>query len=262
MSVSGSRPPRPDEAPSDHTALLPPLFDMLREPASGFSRLEFPAPIDWRLRLGEAAPAAVVLKADAALELGPPGVVAMSQVLWTTAPGAVESGLWVAGSLRASPGAPEAQPQRLPFVQLVVLQLTDAEQAADARLTRLLRLTNRVPGYMSRSLSGKSWVRLHRRLAAAGFDLAALGACLQATYREALGDRAAIAVALGAGAGPHLASLDPLCVAAQAVSDGALVRRWSTDGAAACSDLSCTTCDDRLACDVVRAAVAGRGEAA
>ncbi|MBW2702800.1 MAG: hypothetical protein JRF33_18415 [Deltaproteobacteria bacterium] len=165
----------------------------------------------------------IVTAEDMGLELGAPGLASISSLLWTNKKGLLEDGIQTAGR-----DFPKAHGEALAFGLLIMVQVDAGFDPTGPNFQSLKNLSNRLPGYMGRSMPGKLWVRLHRDLLAKGFSMSALGQCLALAYREAVPELRAVRVVLVSGENDLLKEMD------------------------SCDDLDCSSCDEQETCDIIR----------
>lgn len=194
--------------------------------------------------------ASVVLAGDTALELGAPGTPSVCRALWTRAPGLVTDRVYVlgeAGGVAASSS----------LLLLALVELPEGLDPLESPVAGVLHLTHRLPWVMTRSLSGRLWIRVHRR-AAAAFSLGALAQTVRAAYAAERPEIARVDVVVAAGEDALVRAFEPLAAAAGVVDGEHQRLRWEADGEISCSDLDCRTCDEKPVCDTIREVIAFR----
>ncbi|MDD5711432.1 MAG: hypothetical protein PHY31_01590 [Smithellaceae bacterium] len=106
--------------------------------------------IGYRARTDGRRIASIVTAADTALELGSPKHQTVSTLLWTRHSGVVTDLIATAGR-----DFPDLRETPVGFAQIVMVELDDTFDPTGPNFQALLNLTNRIPGYMTRSIPGK-----------------------------------------------------------------------------------------------------------
>lgn len=194
---------------------------------------------------------------DTAIELGSPQVASSSIILRGSDQASSMGNLWVLGNeiahLKESP---------LPFLQIVIFHIDkNVTPPSDFNLRKLRNLTNKLPGFMSCSMSGKSWIRIDKTLANKDFSLYSLGQCIWKNYSCNITGLNGIDIIIAAGNSDIVERFRPIIDASQVLSRESRKSRWLRDGVISCDDLSCNVCDDKPSCDTLRRIVTKRTEA-
>ncbi len=204
--------------------------------------------------------ATVVLAGDTALELGAPGTPSVCRALWTRERRLVTDRVYVRSGVEEMEGGSSSDGNRGKSKSLALLALVELPEDLDpleGPVAGVLHLTHRLPLVMTRSLSGRLWIRVHRR-AADSFTPRALAQTVRAAYAAELPGIGRVDVVLVVGDDARVRALEPLAAAA-AVVDGEHRRlRWEEDGGISCSDLDCRTCDEKPVCDTIREVITFR----
>jgi CO dehydrogenase/acetyl-CoA synthase beta subunit len=200
----------------------------------------------------------IVLAPDVALELGHPGTAAQSFVLLTCGDDVCAGRLtrvgWDFDGLERRPVGPTA---RRPFAQVVLLRVSPDCPPDPFVLDNAQYLTDRLPGYMVRSVPGRLWARISRAGRRAGLDLTILGQALMARYLEIDGVEA-VEVLFVTSSAQDVEALAPLAHEAHILSGQHKKLVLSDDGLVDCLDLSCEACDERALCDALRDVIVRR----
>ncbi len=193
----------------------------------------------------------VVMDEDTAIELGSPQTDSISRVLLTNRPGFVGRSdgnrIWIGGK-----DLDKIKSRSVSFLQLILLELEANTDPTDSNLHRLKNLTNKIPGYMTRTVPEKIWIRVHKRLLKKGFSLYSLGQCLYQNYKDSIDGLKKIDIILAADAPELVNKFKPICVAAKIISDENRKLKWEEDGVVSCEDLNCNSCEEQPTCDTLR----------
>jgi len=200
----------------------------------------------------------IVLAPDVALELGHPATAAQSFVLVTSGDGVHAGRLTRVGpdfdELERRPGA---STQRHPFAQVVLLRVSPDGPPDPFVVDNAQYLTDRLPGYMVRSVPGRLWVRISRSRRRAGLDLTVLAQALMARYLE-LDAVEAVEVLFVTSSVPDVEALVTLANEARVLSGQHKKLVLAADGGVDCPDLNCEACDERALCDSLRDVIVRR----
>jgi len=120
-------------------------------------------------------------------------------------------------------------------------------------------LTNRLPGYMVRSLPGRLWARIGRREAGRrpgpALGLFDLGKALIAAYQLDFPTITGVEIALVTSNESDLETLAPLCLEADVIAGRHKRLSLGVSGDLDCSELDCENCDEKPVCDNLREVV-------
>lgn len=243
---------------TDCAPLINQVLEMVRDQVQGFSchlpdngeeahRIGF-------LPRGEKTGRAVIVTADnAALELGSPQHPTVSTLLWTKQKALLSNAIWTAGrdflQIKESP---------VSFAQVVMMELDTDFDPTGPNIQTLSNLTNRIPGYMTRSLPGKIWIRIHRNLLAREFSLLSLGQCLTQAYHESIPGLRNIEVVLIADNADLVGHLIPIQNRARVIYGENKKLALEADGTISCEDLDCENCEEKPTCDTLRDVIVKR----
>ena len=194
----------------------------------------------------------VVLKEETALELGAPGLLSVSRAFITRDPSIVRDRLHV---VELSPHRTGSE--SLSLLHVAVLHFPDTMDINDQGPVRLMNLTNRLPRVMTRSIPGRLWVRVHKKLIKK-FSLYGWGQVIRAAYEAHYPQVDKIDLFLAAGDDALIGRFAPLAGAAGVIAGENRKLRWEQDGVIACNDLDCAVCDEQVACDTIRQVVTFR----
>ncbi len=209
--------------------------------------------ISFRFKDEKIKKASVVTAEDTAIELGSPLHQTVSTLLWTKKRGLIGNAIRTAGSdlsvLKKSP---------ISFAQVVMVELDRDFDPTGPNIQTLSNLTNRIPGYMTRSIPGKIWIRIHRDLMAKGFSLYSLGQCLAQAYRESISGLRSIEIVLVADAPGLVECFVPIHNRSRIIYGENKKLALEADGTISCEDLNCNDCDEKPACDTIRDVIVRR----
>jgi CO dehydrogenase/acetyl-CoA synthase beta subunit len=199
---------------------------------------------------------ALVLAEDAAVELGAPSQRSVNLFLWSRDVELIPEGLWLAG-----PDCADLKGQSVSYAQVVMAGLKPGIDPLDASLENLMNLTNRIAGFMTRSLQGRIWIRIHRDLAGRGFSLVDVGGAMASAYaREASGTVEKLGIVLVAHEPDLVSRLQKIQARARVINGENRKLQLEADGSFSCDDLNCSSCDEKTYCDVLRELIVKRSE--
>ena len=193
-------------------------------------------------------PTSVVVGPDVGVELGRPGTASHALVLTTYDPALVDDGLVQCAGRDLAP-EPKAG---LAVAQVVVLALEPGALPNPHELEATGYLANRVPGYMTRTVPGRLWVRVSRGLLDRGFNLASLGFVLLAAFKMDFDEVKKAEVLLVAGDEGLVRRLDSLVAEHKVLSGRHMKLVLTEEGVYDCPDLDCESCDEKPTCDALK----------
>jgi CO dehydrogenase/acetyl-CoA synthase beta subunit len=184
-----------------------------------------------------------------AAELGHPSTASQAILLTSYQPELVDHGrISIVG-----PDVGEMEKQhRHPFAQVVMLALRPEGAPDPFQMNSIQYLIRRLPGYMVRSVPGKLWVRISRKAMERGLTLKTVGSALITAYRTAFEDVAKAEVAFVTSSPEDVETLAPVSREADILAGKHKKLVLSPDGDVECSDLSCSTCEEKPTCDNLR----------
>lgn len=254
MTAEDQNASNPNGDLQDHSYLIDKVSELLNDPENGFRSHSVEGLKECkRVGYGKTGKGNgfVVMAEDTVIELGSPRTESVSSVLWTKKEGVVGGPesfrVWISGRELS-----EIQQGSVSFLQFVVIQLHEAEDPTDFRLYRLKNLSNKIPGYMTRSIPDKIWIRIHKKLLKKKFSLYALGQCLCKTYQESVPGLAAMDVILAADNSELVSKFEPICRTAKIISGDNKKLKWEADGVVSCDDLNCDVCEEQPTCDTLK----------
>lgn len=191
----------------------------------------------------------IVLAGDTAIELGHPRTASQSMVLMTFQPELVSHN-------RISIVGPDFEDMREggqhAFAQVVMLairsdRLPDPFDADSAQY-----LTNRLAGFMVRSVPGRLWVRISRQGRAEGLTLKTIGSALIAAYGGDFKGVEGVEVVFVTSGRDDVEALAQVGVEASILAGKHKKLFLAVDGGIECSELDCDSCDSKQVCDNLR----------
>jgi CO dehydrogenase/acetyl-CoA synthase beta subunit len=197
--------------------------------------------------------ACIVLEEDTAVELGAPDKESLSITMWTSRGGTLSNRLLTYG-----PDFDRLIDRSVSYVQIIMLEFEDGSQAVEPDIGRIKNLTNKLAGFMTRSMLGKTWARIGKELMNKGFSLYALGQCLHKAYIDAIPDIKGMDIVLITDRHDLIKTLKPVSEAAKIISGDNTKFRWVSDGVVSCDELDCENCDDKATCDSINEMLAKR----
>lgn len=189
----------------------------------------------------------IVLEAETACELGHPETPSRSMVLVTFRPLIHDGRVSLVGpDLKDLQGG-----ERRPLAQIVMLTCRPGRPPDPFDLEAAQFLTNRLPGYMVRSVPGRLWVRISRGALDLGLSFHVLGSALIAAYRGIEGVEA-VEVLFVTSSREAVEELARVGVEADILAGRHGKLFPAADGGVECRELDCETCEDREVCDSLR----------
>ncbi len=194
----------------------------------------------------------IVTRAETALEIGSPRHMTSSNLLWTR-----ENIFDCDEILCCGPDLAELLPGPISLGLLIMLQLESDPGGPNFGAIR--NLSNRLPGYMGRSIPGKLWVRLSHDLIKSGVSLEDWGQVLVRAYREAVPSIINMRVVLVAEEPELIQQLSEIEKVSHAMANQRL--KLEDDGSLSCEEFDCEACDEKPACDIIRDVIRRRSYA-
>ena len=242
----------------DHELLISSVSDIISDPCFGFQKCETPSDgSGWNCtdQPGKRKRSNLVLADDTGIELGPPSEKSASAFLWTTRRGVVPDGIWIAGN-----DFSRMQGRSVPFAQLVMVELVPDADPMEPGMRTLMNMTNRVAGYMTRSMPGRIWIRVHKDLIQEGFSLEDAGNLILRAYNESPHKGIMrIAVVIVADHQELVSRFEKIVAMARVINGENEKLRWQDDGLFACDELNCDSCGEREFCSLLRELIVKRG---
>lgn len=195
----------------------------------------------------------IVLEEDTAVELGAPDKESLSITMWTSQRGTLANRLLTYGS-----DFERLTNKSVSYIQIIMLEFEDGSQAVESDIARIKNLTNKLSGFMTRSMTGKTWIRIGKERLKQGFSLYALGQCLHKAYIDAIPGIKGMDIILITDRDEFIKTFKPVSEAAKIISGDNTKFRWVADGVVSCEELDCENCDDKATCDSINEMLAKR----
>jgi hypothetical protein len=196
----------------------------------------------------------VLFLAETSVELGSPPTASHAVLLVTWKPGAVEGGrVTVVGpdvgdiALQGGAGA-----RGRPFAQVVMLELSGDGSPEWFSVEQAQYLVRRLPGYMSRTVPGRLWVRFGREAMLRGLDLRIVGSALVARYSGAFREVAEVETLFVTSCAPDVDEVGRAAMEAEILWGRHRKLYIGGSGEVECTDLGCDTCEEKQTCDALR----------
>jgi CO dehydrogenase/acetyl-CoA synthase beta subunit len=194
----------------------------------------------------------VVLAEDSLLELGSPEKLSLSRGFWTKKKDLVKNQLLV-----HTPDLSKQKGASLSFLHFVIIELQENQDPTNTLLFRPMNLTNKLPLVMTRTVPGKLWMRIHKKIFKK-FSLYNFGQTIRAHYIHKFPQIKNIDIILAAGDELFISKFEKFSKAAAIISGENRRLQWEEDGIVVCNDLDCNVCDEKAACDTIREVVTFR----
>jgi len=221
--------------------------------AGRFDRQAFATRVGYR-PAGRGAPQ-IVVGEEVALDLGHPRTASESFVLLTgiadmVAPGRIR---WLGPDLPELPLRAE-----VPYAQVVLVRARPDTLPDPFALEAAQYLTDRLDGYMVRSVPGRLWVRLSRAARARRLGFETVGRALIASYAEGFPEIDAVEVVFVSSGIDDVRALAPIATEARVMAGHHRKLVLAPGGELECADLDCDSCEERPVCDSLREVVIKR----
>jgi CO dehydrogenase/acetyl-CoA synthase beta subunit len=198
-------------------------------------------------KIGDKKQAYIVTAGDTGLELGSPKHKSVNSLIWTKKKNLIQNKIWITGDEFLSAGRGP-----IPFGMFLLVQVNSEFNPTTPNFLSLKNLSNKIPGYMSRSIPGKIWIRISKKLLSENFSLQSLAQSLIFTYRESIKDLAAIDVIIVSGNLEIISELEKINNSVRALSQENTNLQLDADGILSCTLIDCTSCDSKIVCDPIR----------
>lgn len=189
----------------------------------------------------------IVTAEETALELGSPQHDSLVTVVWTDDRGALADGVWVSGADIQKISGTKAN-----LLIAVMAEVPSGYDPDNTRFRSIVNLSNRVPGYMSRSVPGKLWVRISGDLMNKQFSSMSLGMCILHAFHEAVPGLGAVSVIIAAGDGRLTKDFETVYNLERVYSGKNRKLSLDRSGVLECEDLNCSSCEEKKSCDTIR----------
>lgn len=198
---------------------------------------------------------AIVLGPQVGVELGHPRTSSCALIATTSEPGIVSDG-------RVTRIGPDLDMlvdiPLVPLGQAVLVEVHAGSGPDPFELENTMFLTNRLPGYMVRSVPGRLWVRIDRETAVGGLNLNTVATALWFAYHTKFEDVKAVEVVFVTRNIEAVEALAPLALEAKARSGDHKKLVLNDEGELECAEESCDNCDERDVCGAAREILSSR----
>lgn len=191
----------------------------------------------------------VILAEDVAIELGHPSTASQSIILITFQQELIQHGLISV----VGPDFDEmGNSDRHPFAQVVMLVVRPGGVPDPFEMENTQFLTNRLPGYMVRSVPGRLWVRISKHGRASGLTLKTIGSSLISAYSKDFEGIEGAEIVFVTSSKDDVEALSQVAVEANILSGRHKKLILGMDGEIKCTDLDCEDCEEKPVCDGLR----------
>jgi CO dehydrogenase/acetyl-CoA synthase beta subunit len=203
------------------------------------------------VRVGSGSQASVILKEDTFVELGSPSSASCAFLLWTENLSLVKDGrITLIG-----PDIHESMGRSLPFGQALIVGGIGLKEEHQAMLEWGQYISDRIEGYMIRSVPQRMWSRVSKEAAGKGFCFGTLGRALMGIFKSELPMVEAMEILFVTSSKEDVEELEGIAIQvgkiAREIKRGKFV--IGDDGAYVCTaGLDCSVCQDKAVCDSIR----------
>jgi CO dehydrogenase/acetyl-CoA synthase beta subunit len=198
----------------------------------------------------------IILKGNTFVELGSPDTGSCTFVLWTNDLSLISDGRinLIGPDIQESAGA------SLPFGQVAILGGRELDEKDHQALERTQYMSDRIEGYVSRSLARQAWGRVSKDAAAMGFCFETLGKAMMAIFKSEIPPVEAVELIFVTSSRKDLQPLDRIATQVQMIAGNISKKTWKAKGydIECLSGWDCSVCRDRPVCDEVKEVIAFR----
>jgi CO dehydrogenase/acetyl-CoA synthase beta subunit len=203
------------------------------------------------VRVGKGAQSSVILKEDTCVELGSPRTISCAFLLWTENVSLIRDGrITLIG-----PDIHESMGQSLPFGQAVVMGGIHLREEYHQILEWGQYVSDRIEGYMTRTVPQRMWSRVSKEAAEKGFCFETLGRALMGISKAKLPIVEAMEILFVTSSEEDVAELALIGKQIEKISREIKRKQFivGDDGNYVCTTgLDCQVCPDRTICDCIR----------
>jgi CO dehydrogenase/acetyl-CoA synthase beta subunit len=203
------------------------------------------------VRVGSGAQASVILKEDTCVELGNPSTASCAFLLWTENLSLVRDGrITLIG-----PDIHESTGKSLPFGQVLIMGGTGLKEEHQTTLEWGQYISDRIEGYMIRSVPQRMWSRVSKEAAGKGFCFETLGRALVGIFKSELPMVEAMEILFVTSSKEDVEELGSIAIQVEKIAREIKRERFfiADDGAYVCTTgLDCSVCPDKAVCDSIR----------
>jgi len=189
----------------------------------------------------------IVTAGETAIELGGPGIESFSSFLWTDEKNILETKIFIGGK-----DFQDIKEQRVTFAVMVLAELSNNEDPLFTPFESTMKLSNRLSGFMTRSIPGKLQARIGKKLIKNNFTMESMAQCILFAYNESFPEIKNLEIFLVADDASLVNKLGSIYNRARVISGNNRRLSLEEDGTISCDVLSCATCDEKTSCDVIR----------
>jgi CO dehydrogenase/acetyl-CoA synthase beta subunit len=203
------------------------------------------------VRVGVGAQPGVILKEDTCVELGNLSTAACAFVLWTKDITLIKDGkiTLIGSDINESIG------KSLPFGQVLILGGADLSEEHQTMLEWTQYISDRIEGYMIRSVPQRIWSRVSKEAAGKGFCFETLGRALMGIFKSELPMVEAMEILFVTSSKEDVEELGGIAIQVEKIAREIKRGKFAIadDGAYVCSSgLDCSVCSDKPICDDIR----------
>jgi CO dehydrogenase/acetyl-CoA synthase beta subunit len=210
---------------------------------------------DLPVRVGRAAQPGIILKEDTGVELGNPRVGSCAFMLWTDRPSLItDNRITLIG-----PDIQESSGSSLPFGQVLMIAGSSLKEDRHADLEWSQYISDRIEGYMIRSIPRRMWGRVSKAALQKGFSFAVLGKALIGLIKSESPLVEAVEILFVTSGKEDIEGLEKISQPVERIASNIKMGKFivGENGDYTCtSRLDCRICLDKEVCDVIREQIA------
>ena len=203
------------------------------------------------IRVGSGAQPSVILKEDTYVELGSPSQASCAFLLWTEKLSLIRDGrITLIG-----PDIHESMGKSLPFGQVLIIGGAELKEEHQTMLEWGQYVSDRIEGYMIRSVPQRMWSRVSKEAAERGFCFETLGRALMAIVKSELPMVEATEILFVTSDKEDVEKLESIAKQVEKITRDIKKGKYviEVDGTYLCTDgLDCSVCLDKDICDNIR----------
>lgn len=202
------------------------------------------------IRVGEQTRTGVILKADTFLELGNPTKGSCSFLLWT-------SNVSLMGGFKiilVGHDIQESVGQSLPFGQVIMIGGASLTSEHQDSLEAAKHVSDKIEGYMVRSVEQGTWSRVSKDVATKGFCFGFLGRALMGIFKSEIANIEAMEIVFVTSSREDVEQLNEIASQVRARSREMRNEAWKAKGIDIdCSySWNCKNCPEKKVCDEIK----------
>jgi CO dehydrogenase/acetyl-CoA synthase beta subunit len=206
---------------------------------------------DLPIKVGEGAQQGVILKEDTGIELGNPRMGSSAFLLWTDNPSLIkDKKITLVG-----PDIQESFSNSLPFGQVLMIGGTSLKEEYHTTLEWGQYISDRIEGYMIRSIPQRIWSRVSKTAVERGFSFEVLGKTLMGIIKSELPLVESVEVLFVTSSRQDVEELETIAKQVEKISNDLKKRKFivGDKGDYFCTNgLDCSVCHDKPVCDTIR----------